>query len=426
MGVTKGDEPVTTHDSAAFLADFAEMSAFGATPGGGVERQAASVADGELRTWFAAWLTDRGFEVRRDGIGNIFGLLELVPGAPYVMMGSHLDSQPMAGKYDGAYGVLAAAHAAQRLAERHRAAGTVPRYNLAVVDWFNEEGSRFKPSMMGSSVYTGKLALERALATADRSGTTVAQALDAIDGRGEAADIPVAGYAEIHIEQGKLLEEVGATIGVVDSTWCAYKYEVVVHGEQAHTGSTRMADRRDALLAASMLVVAVRELTDQFEVEELHTSVGELDVLPNSPVAIAREVNLLVDLRAPATPILHRAFELLTDQIADIEKRTGCEIQVVSRSIWESGPFAAESIALVEAAAESTGHTHHRLMTLAGHDATNMKDIVPTVLVFVPSVDGLSHNEREYTTDDDLVAGMDVFAEVVARMADGALDAAAS
>ncbi len=211
--------------------------------------------------------------------------------------------------------MLSAAHAALRVVQNHQAAGTTPAYNVAVVDWFNEEGSRFKPSMMGSAVFTGVLPLEKALATTDRNGVTVAQALDLIGGRGEARRFPIAAYAEIHIEQGKILEELGKTIGVVEGTWCAYKYEILISGEQAHTGSTRMADRRDALLAAALFIVAVRELCDGFEVEQLHTSVAELDVLPNSPVAIAREVQLLADLRAPESSVLHVAFERLTEQI---------------------------------------------------------------------------------------------------------------
>lgn len=401
-----------------FLDDFTQMSRFGATAGGGVDRQAATPEDGETRAWLTDWLTGNGFEVFTDEIGNLFGLFTIKPGLPYVLMGSHLDSQPLAGKYDGAYGVLAAAHAARSVATGQRDLA----YNVAVVDWFNEEGSRFKPSMMGSAVFTGKLPLETALATTDRAGVTVAQALDLIGGRGEARTFPIAAYAEIHIEQGKILEELGRTIGVVESTWCAYKYEIVVRGEQAHTGSTRMADRRDAMLAAALFIVAVRELTDGFDTEMLHTSVAELSVLPNSPVAIAREVRLLADLRAPESGILHEAFSRLTAQIAEIEQRTGCTIEIAGKSIWESGPFADEAVALTERAAEATGHSHHRLVTLAGHDATNMKDIVPTVLVFVPSVDGHSHNEMEYTVDADLVAGLDVFTYIAGELAEGAFD----
>ncbi|HEY8295337.1 MAG TPA: M20/M25/M40 family metallo-hydrolase, partial [Micrococcaceae bacterium] len=224
-----------------FLTDFYRLSEFGATEAGGVDRQAASAPDGAQRAWLASQLHSRGFSVRYDAIGNQFGMLELTPGVPYVLVGSHLDSQPLGGRYDGAYGVLAATHAAFRLAESWMRDGKVPQYNLAVVNWFNEEGCRFKPSMMGSSVFTGKLGLDDALDTVDAAGIRVRDALEAIGTRGDFAGPEAAFYAEIHIEQGRTLEKSGVTIGMVDSNWAANKYEFVVHGEQGHTGSTVMA-----------------------------------------------------------------------------------------------------------------------------------------------------------------------------------------
>lgn len=183
----RGNMTTTTSFTArdtAFVQDFHTMSAFGATENGGVDRQAATIPDGEQRRWLTGLLEEHGFTVKFDRAGNQWGLYEAVPGAPFVVVGSHMDSQPTAGRYDGAYGVLAAAHAAFRLVERWKAGAPAPRFNLAVVNWFNEEGSRFKPSMMGSSVYTGKLDLEEALNTRDAAGVTVRDALDAIGCRG--------------------------------------------------------------------------------------------------------------------------------------------------------------------------------------------------------------------------------------------------
>jgi N-carbamoyl-L-amino-acid hydrolase len=410
-------------DASLLIADFHAMSKFGATAGGGVDRQAGTEADGETRSWFMGWLQGQGFRVEVDAIGNIFGFLDLVPGAAYVLFGSHLDSQPLAGRYDGAYGVLAAAHAAARARRDLAASGVTPKYNIAVVDWFNEEGSRFKPSMMGSAVFTGRLDLEVALGTTDPAGITVRDALDAIQGRGSFTDLNVAAYGEIHVEQGRGLEDAGIPIGVVASTWCAYKYEIVVHGEQSHTGSTMMKDRRDALLAASKMVVALFDLTGEFEEEVLHTSVGQLFVLPNSPVTVAREVRFLADLRARESGILIEAFAKLTEKIAVIEQQTGTRIEIASSSIWESGPFLETGLALIESASAELGYPSLRVLTVAGHDATNLKEGVPTVLVFVPSVEGVSHNEKEFTHDADLIAGAEVFTTVVTRMALGALDA---
>ncbi|UOQ57417.1 M20 family metallo-hydrolase [Leucobacter allii] len=414
------------HDD-AFLADWAVHSRFGAVPGtNGVDRQAASAADGEQRAWFAELLESHGFTVHRDRIGNQFGLLELVPGAPYVLTGSHMDSQPTAGRFDGAYGVMASAHACIRAAEELRAAGETPRHNLAVVNWFNEEGSRFKPSMMGSNVFTGKSELEEALATRDPRGVTVREALDALGERGD-ADVFAAGgrelasYAEIHVQQGRSMEEEGVTIGLVNATWAAHKFDFVVRGEQAHSGSTLMADRRDALLGAARLVVAARELVDEFEPGQLHTACGELNVYPNSPVVVASEVRLLLDLRSPSAEVIAAAHASLMRTIERVQREDRVEIGIVAEHSWDQNPYAEAGVELAREVAESLGLAHDRVMTVAGHDSTNMKDVVPTVMLFVPSVNGVSHNLDEHTRDEDLLAGVAHLTGVIRRLAAGAL-----
>ena len=405
-----------------FLADFTAMSTFGATARGGLDRIAGTPEHRDARTWLAAILREHGFEVHADAVGNMFGVIRPAGDAPFVLFGSHLDSQPKGGRYDGSYGVLAAAHAAITAADGFRARGETPRYNIAVVDWFNEEGARFKPSMMGSAVFTGKLDLETVLTTADRFGVRVEDALDDMGARGDFVLGEVAGYAEIHIEQGRSLEERGITIGVVEATWSAHKYDVLVRGDQSHTGSTRMADRKDAILGAAHLITRVRDLCDRFPVEALHTSVGELDAFPNSPVTVAGEVRMLVDLRAPEDATLAVAGSYLRDAIAEASAASNTEIEILSTVTWNSGPFLERGIAVAEEAAAAAGHSHTRVLTLAGHDATNVKDIAPTVLVFVPSVEGITHNEAEFTRDDDALAGVAVFTRVVERLASGALD----
>ncbi|WP_336659914.1 M20 family metallo-hydrolase [Leucobacter sp. USHLN153] len=418
-----------THLDDAFLADWAVHSRFGAVPGtNGVDRQAASAADGEQRAWFAKLLEQRGFTVERDAAGNQFGLLELVPGAPYVLTGSHMDSQPTAGRFDGAYGVMASAHACFRVAEELRASGDAT-YNLAVVNWFNEEGSRFKPSMMGSSVFTGKLELEAALATTDPRGITVADALDALRERGE-GDVfggetgrEVASYAEIHVQQGRSMEEDGVTIGLVDATWAAHKFEFRVTGAQAHSGSTLMEDRRDALLGAARLVVAARELVDEFEPGQLHTACGELNVYPNSPVVVASEVELLIDLRSPSAEVIRDAHASLQRTIERVEREDRVRIEVTAEHSWDRNPYPEAGVELAREVAEELSLPSDRVMTVAGHDSTNMKDTVPTVMLFVPSVAGISHNLDEFTEESDLVAGVNHLTGVVRRLAEGALTA---
>ena len=418
MGIEGGSATV---DEGGFLADFAALSAIGATASGGVDREAATESDGATKIWLRDWLRQRRFEVRVDAIGNLFGLLEWTPGAPFVLMGSHLDSQPSAGRYDGAYGVLAAAHAAVRLRGRIEDAQDKPPFNVAVVNWFNEEGSRFQPSMMGSGVFTGKLDLAEALATADAAGVTVEQALAEIGFAGTDRMADVAGYAEIHVEQGRELENEGITIGLVESNWAARKYRVVVHGEQAHTGSTVMADRRDALLGAARAVVAARELTEHAPAGRLHTSVGQLTVTPNSPVVVAREVRLHLDLRSPDQEVLAEADRRLHAEFARIEQEAQVEIEVAKAHFWEVEPYQPAGVSMADEIAQSLGLSRRRMLTLAGHDSTNMKDVAPTVMLFVPSASGIAHNELEFTSDDDLLAGVTMLTEVAGRMCRGDL-----
>ncbi len=415
----------------AFIGDFTVMSTFGATPVGGVERQAATDADAENRRWLAGWLVDRGFTVAYDRIGNMFGLFELVPGAPYVLAGSHLDSQPRGGRFDGAYGVLAAAHAMDRLRRYYRSHPEQAIHNIAVINWFNEEGSRFKPSMQGSGVFTGKIDLQVALETTDTAGVTVADALGGLDMLGERdvfttgehhtpGGLSVASYAEIHIEQGRELDKAGVLMGVVPSTWGANKYEISVIGAQSHTGATAIADRQDALYGAAKAVVALRELADQYG-DDLHTSCGQLNVYPNSPVVVAREVHMHLDLRSPSDGLLAEADAKLNRAFAEIEVAADVQIERRFAHTWKGHTYQPEGVALAESVIDALGHSHMQVRTRAGHDSTNMKDVVPTVMLFVPSVDGVSHAENEFTGDSDLTAGVDVLTETLARMAEGRL-----
>lgn len=415
-------EPPQAPAAEDFLRDFRAMSEFGATGRGGVDRQAASEPDAEQRRWLRRLLEARGFTVRFDRIGNEWGLLERVPGAPFVVVGSHMDSQPTAGKYDGAYGVLAAAHAAFRLqAEWDGGGRPEPRFNVAVVNWFNEEGSRFKPSMMGSSVYTGKMPAAEALAVRDADGESVEDALRAHGFLSEWEGPEAAFCTEIHVEQGRSMERDGVQIGLVHSNWAANKYEFAVHGEQAHTGSTEIPDRRDALLGASMLVVAAREIADAFP-GKVHTSVGQLDVYPNSPVVVPSEVTLLLDLRSADEDLLAQADAMLHERVAQAERAARVDVEQRTSHAWPVTPYQPEGVELGEKAAAGLGLEHARVMTLAGHDSTNMKDLVPTVMLFVPSVEGVSHNEREFTRDEDLTAGVDMLTDVVGRLAAGELE----
>ena len=404
-----------------FLSDFAAMSENGATPGGGVERQAASEGDVKNRAWFAVVLEDFGAEVGYDEIGNQYGLFELVPGAPYVAVGSHLDSQPLAGRFDGAYGVLAGAHAAARVAAKAKSGELAPRFNLAVVNWFNEEGSRFAPSMMGSSVFTGALDLTAARAATDLQGMTAGEAIDAAKWA-PLIDVPeLATYAEIHVEQGRELEDNGNQIGLVTATWGARKFVATVHGEQGHTGSTMMRDRRDALFGASLVIAGVRRLTEEFEEGQLQASVSQLTLEPNSPVTIAREVRFNVDLRSPSAEVLEKAQARVDEIVAAASDEAKVDVDLELTHEWTLNPYPEAGVELARACAEELGLSHQEIFTVAGHDSTNMKEHYPTVMLFIPSVDGISHNEAEYTTDEDCLTGLALLTRVLEELAVGKL-----
>ena len=222
------------------------------------------------------------------------------------------------------------------------------------------------------------------------------------------------------------MEDSGTTIGLVHACWAAAKYTVTVHGEQAHTGSTVIADRKDALLGASRLVVLLREIADHFSGAVLHTSVGQLTVYPNSPVVVPSRVELVMDLRTADEDILASAKALLRAGIAAIEAEANVSIDVTESHAWGINPYQPAGVALAAECAAELGLSHRQVFTLAGHDSINMKDVVPTVMLFVPSVDGISHNEREYTNDDDACAGVDMLTRVVERLCNGDLDGAAS
>lgn len=401
-----------------FLKDFQQMSRNGGLESGGVERQAATPADGLNRQWFAGWLAARGATVHYDEIGNQFGLFELHPGAPYVLVGSHLDSQPRAGRFDGAYGVLAGATVCAELYRAASAGELELTYNLCAVNWFNEEGCRFKPSMMGSLVYTGKLELETALAITDVHGVSVRDALDRLGQRGTDSIPEAAAYVEIHIEQGKSMEDNGHTIGLVDATWGARKYEFLVTGEQSHTGATLIEDRKDALLGASLLIAAARRVALEHHVI---TSCGELLIEPNSPVAVAREARLLIDLRSPDAATLDAADAAFGEEVTRAAAEANVDIETLSRNAWDVKEYAPEGVELAEQVVEELGLPYTRIMTLAGHDSTNVKDVMPAIMLFIPSHKGITHNEYEFTSDRDMLSGLDMLTGVLTRVARGEL-----
>lgn len=408
-------------NAAAFLSDFHHVATIGATANNGVDRQAATAEDALTRQWFAAWVNDAGWELRVDGIGNMFGLVEWVPGAPYVIIGSHLDSQPLGGRFDGAYGVIAALHAARRLQEEVAAGEAVPRFNLAVVNWFNEEGGRFAPSIMGSSVYAGLLDRGQMLDVTDLQGVTVRDALAGIGYLGTSEAPDAAAYAEIHIEQGRILEREGISIGLVDSSWYTQKLDIEVLGEQSHTGATAMADRHDALVAASKIILMVHDVTKEFADETIVSSVGQLTLEPNSPIVVARRVHLVADLRSADPDIVKEARAKLLKDIDILAREHDIKVNVKDFDVRPIRRFPEAGLELADKVAANLGLSARRIQTMAGHDSVAMNTVAPSVMLFIPSVEGVSHCEREFTTDADMVAGVDMLTGVARELVAGAL-----
>jgi len=403
-------------DFAAFLDLFERTSRIGATALGGLHRLTASSDDGEVRTLFCDWLRAEGFEVRVDAIGNIFGLMTFDPDAAYVMCGSHLDSQPTAGRFDGIYGVLAGALAIRRLARASAETGDKPLHNLCVVNWTNEEGARFQPSLTGSSVFIGAMPLQAALDLEDGDGITLGDALTDIGFAGTTPfDLPVASYAEIHVEQGRALEAKKLAIGVVRETWAVSKWRVSFIGEQNHTGPTPMAERKDALLAAAHAIVHVREESGRHGLA-MHSSVGRMEIYPNSPNVVPSRTTLLIELRSRDVSLLDQGDRRLEARLKEIAAETGTRVIVEDQQLRQPGKLHETLSDLALQTCEQLGLAAETSVTVAGHDAINLSRVCPTSLVFIPSENGLSHNEAEFTSVQDMENGLRFLTGFLARL----------
>jgi N-carbamoyl-L-amino-acid hydrolase len=374
-----------------------------------VHRPEATGANGAARDHLVSWLTHEGFALRVDAVGNVFGLLDLAGGdAPLILTGSHIDSQPDGGRLDGTYGVVSAVLAAIGLRAEARAGRMRPRCNIGVVAWTNEEGARFQPSLLGSSVYAGAVAADWALDRRDGGGVSLGEALATIGYRGtDTAPAHPAAYVELHVECGPVLEAAGRRLGIFDRWWGCRKIELLLEGEAAHTGPTPMAQRRDALLAASRIIVGLREMADAAAKDALHTSVGRLELWPNSPNVVPARVRLFIELRSPEAAELMRAEAALQALIA----RTAADritAIVVRDEYRRPGRFTPALQALAETVARGLGEASLRLDTVAAHDALSLARLCPSIVVATPSCGGLCHTPLERTEPADLELGLDL------------------
>lgn len=394
-----------------------ELARIGATPKGGVRRLTLTETDREARDLFVRWAREASLEVRWDAVGNIFARRAgSDAAAPPVLIGSHLDSQPSGGKFDGAYGVMAGLEVMRALNEQ----GIRTRAPLEVVSWTNEEGSRYVPVMMGSGVFAQVFPLSEALRAKDAEGISAEEALKKIGYAGEARSYPVGAYFEAHIEQGPVLEDTRTTIGVVQGALGQRWFDVKLTGQDAHAGPTPMNLRKDALLAASRLVQEVNRIAHGYP-DYARGTVGSMQVLPNSRNVVPGEVRLTVDLRNAEDGTLSAMAEDLrrTAQAVALD----CHVEAEVREVVYFPPcrFAGELVDSVREAARELGMSHCDIVSGAAHDAVYLARVAPAAMVFVPCEGGISHNEFENARPDDLAAGCNVLMlAVLARANQGA------
>src|SRR5882724_875465 len=401
-------------------ASLMELARIGATAKGGVCRLAASDLDGEARRLFIRWCEEAGCTVAIDKIGNIFARRpSRRPDLPPVVTGSHLDTQPTGGRFDGAYGVMAGLEIVRTLNDL----GYETEAPIEVVAWTNEEGSRFSPAMVGSGAFTGVFRLEEALATPDNNAPdlTLGAELARIGFAGEAAvgDHPVSAYFEAHIEQGPILEAAGLPIGVVTGAQGQRWYEITVIGQEAHAGPTPMPRRRDALVGAARMIDAVNRIGHAHAPYACAT-VGFVQVSPNSRNTIPGRVFFTVDFRHPEDAVLTLMHRDLRQACEGAASAIGLEVEVKEFWYFPPTPFHPDLVAAVRDAAAAQGYPHQDIISGAGHDAVYLARVAPAAMIFVPCVGGISHNEIEDAKPEDLTSGCNVLLNAVLDQANAA------
>lgn len=386
------------------------MAEIGATARGGSCRLALSDEDKAGRELFAGWCREAGLEISVDAIGNLFARRAgTEPGAAPVMIGSHLDTQPEGGRFDGVYGVLAGLEVMRRLDDL----GIRTRKPLEIAVWTNEEGARFTPAMFGSAVFTGSLALSQALAIRDASGISVAQALEHTGYAGQRPlGGPVDAYFEAHIEQGPILEDNGKSIGVVSGGQAIRWLDVTVEGMAAHAGTTPMKLRKDALYGAARMIQVVEQLAQEFAPEGL-TTVGELAIAKSSRNTIPGRVAFTVDLRHHRDDAIEAMERSVGLQLQAIAQQRGLQVTIERHWVSPATPFDQACVGAVQQAVDGLGYSQQSIVSGAGHDAILLARYCPTAMVFIPCVGGLSHNEAEDVLPEDARQGADVLLNAV-------------
>ena len=388
------------------------MGEIGATEKGGCCRLALTELDKQGRDLFVQWCREAGREITVDQIGTIFARRPGTdPDATPITTGSHLDTQPTGGKFDGIYGCLAGLEVIRSLNDHN----IQTRRPVEVSVWTNEEGSRFAPAMVASGVFSGKFDLDYALQQTDAEGITLGEALKAIDyaGTEPVGQRDIHKFFELHIEQGPVLEQERLDIGVVTGVLGMRWYDVSVKGTSAHAGPTPMSYRNDALYAASQVFGELYDATRSGEMGDSRCTVGELNVVKPSRNSIPGEVNFTLDLRHAELKGLEQLEQKARAVIGQVAEATGTVIEL--NRIWDSPPIAFnnECVDAVEKAVAGSGFSYKKMTSGAGHDAVNLSTVIPTSMIFVPSIGGISHNEAEYSSPEQIAAGCQILFDVM-------------
>ena len=392
-----------------------EMAKIGATAKGGVNRLTLTDLDRQSRDLFAKWCKDAGCTITVDRMGSMFARRKgaddsLAP----VMVGSHLDTQPTGGKFDGALGVMAALEVVRTLNDLD----VKTRHPIEIAMWTNEEGSRFAPAMTASGVFAGVLKLDDALKIKDTAGLEIGAELQRIGYAGEATvgGRPVAAFFELHIEQGPILEEEGIDIGIVTAANGQKWYEITLTGVESHAGPTPMNRRKDALVGAARIIELVNSIGHAHDPQACATC-GMIQAYPNSRNVIPGSVFLTVDFRHPEAARLVAMDNALRAGVAEIAKRSGLTVDMKMVADYAPTPFDAGCIDAVRRAAKTLGYSAREITSGAGHDAVYMARVAPAAMVFTPCVDGISHNESEDMKPAWATAGCNVLVHAVLEKA---------
>lgn len=396
-----------------------DLAQIGATPKGGVARLALTDLDRQGRDLVVRWGREAGLTITVDQIGNVFmrrpgRRSDLAP----VMTGSHIDTQPTGGKFDGNYGVLAGLEVVRTLNDN----GIETEAPIEVAFWTNEEGSRFVPVMMGSGVFAGAFSLAQAYAATDNDGVTVREALERIGYLGDEVpgQHPIAAYFEAHIEQGPVLEDAGIPIGVVHGVLGIRWFDCVVSGMEAHAGPTPMGLRRDALQVATQLMQEVVATALRHGPDGRGT-VGMVQVHPNSRNVIPGRVRFSIDLRNRSDTLVDAMASEVAELAERLRQQTGLGIDIQPTSAYPAQAFHPECIAAVTEAAARLGYVHMPTVSGAGHDAIYAARLAPSGMIFIPCKDGISHNEIEDAQPAHIEAGANVLLQaMLARAFPGA------